>query len=340
MSWMDRTGKLSPLRATAADWRHPQFSADGRRILMSIHDGTSANVWVYDWARDALSRITFDSGDQPSWTPEGARVSFLFDSQQITTRPAAGQPAGSPALPTREDGLYWTRADGTGPIESLTKGTFGVSGLAAVGPGMEPAWIFGGKASWNPDGEHLAFVSQAPRGGTDISVVEVKADGKGGFRPDEPRPLVATAFTEWDPAFSPDGRFLAYTSDESGQHEVYVRPFPPGDGKWQVSTQGGAFPEWSRATSEIVFFSPRNNRLMSVPYVVKGGSFEPGKVRPWADTPILRAAIGAPFALHPDGNRVVVRGPANDANRKSDTAVLWLDGFAALRRLTEEASRP
>ena len=76
MSWMDRDGKTTPLRITRANWSNPNFAPDGRRIAVDIFDGTKTDVWVYEWATDKLSRLTFGNGDSgmPVWTPDGPRI--------------------------------------------------------------------------------------------------------------------------------------------------------------------------------------------------------------------------------------------------------------------------
>jgi serine/threonine-protein kinase len=93
-----------------------------------------------------------------------------------------------------------------------------------------------------------------------------------------------TPFNEFNPAFSPDGRWLAYTSNESGTSEVYVRPFPGSGGRWQVSTGGGAFPVWSRDGRELLFRALLDRRVMAAGYTAKADSFAAGKPRVWTET--------------------------------------------------------
>jgi Tol biopolymer transport system component len=112
-----------------------------------------------------------------------------------------------------------------------------------------------GAGDWSRDGKYLACIRTLNREG---GIVIMNADGSGA-----PRPVVVTPFFELNPRFSPDGRWLVYSSDESGRLEVYVQPLEGGSGKWQVSTDGGRDPRWSRDGKEI-FFIGTGNRLMVV----------------------------------------------------------------------------
>ena len=111
--------------------------------------------------------------------------------------------------------------------------------------------------------------------------------------PDHPKPgkpelFLQTAGLVINPAFSPDGRWLAYASNEAGNYQVYVRPYPPatGGGQWQISTAGGAIPVWSRDGKQL-FYRPADGRIMVVDYTTKGETFSPGTPRLWSGTPTL-----------------------------------------------------
>ena len=110
------------------------------------------------------------------------------------------------------------------------------------------------------------------------------------------------------PAFSPDGQWLAYASEESGRREVYVQPFPGPGGKVVISTDGGGFPQWSPNGRELFFLSP-DRRIMVVDYTIKGNSFSSGVPRLWSKQQILLKSGGGPYqsyALAPDGKRFAV----------------------------------
>jgi len=145
---------------------------------------------------------------------------------------------------------------------------------------------------------------------------------------------LSTPFSESFPVFSPDGRWLAYISDESGRPDVYVRPFPGPGGKWQISAEGGSLPRWSRARNEL-FFESLDNRLMVAPYKVQGETFVPDKPRVWSPRPFGVRAVGWDFDLHPDGERAVV-APAPDTvtTIKQDKVVFVFDFLDDVRRAT------
>jgi Tol biopolymer transport system component len=127
--------------------------------------------------------------------------------------------------------LFWIRADGGGPVERLTTGDNNQS-----------------TNSWSPDGQELAFTESGPTTGSDIWVQRLGGDRKA-------RPFLQTRANEGGAAFSPDGHWLAYESDETGQEEIYVRPFPGPGGKWQISTGGGTQPMWAWNGQELFYRS-------------------------------------------------------------------------------------
>ena len=195
ISWVDSSGKTQPLHAPPGGYRGPRFSPDGKRLAFAILGGKGSDIWVKDLDRDTPSRLSFLPGtnDIPVWTPDGKTIVFH------STNPAA-------------PGLYGIRSDGSGEAKRLTEG--------------KPEEI---PYSFSPDGKRLA-IHQAGNGGSlDIFTMPVEADpGPGGlgFRLGKAELFLGTPFVEITPAFSPDGRWLAYASNESGTFEVYVRPFP------------------------------------------------------------------------------------------------------------------
>ena len=132
--------------------------------------------------------------------------------------------------------------------------------------------------------------------------------------------------------FSPDGRWLAYESNESGRPEVYVRPFPGPGSKWPVSTGGGASPTWSRTKRELFYgTNGQIGQIMVVPYEVQGGSFHAEKPRLWSDG---RYLTDRGFDLHPDGERFALAAVAQTQDSaKQDEVVFILNFFDELRRI-------
>ncbi len=148
------------------------------------------------------------------------------------------------------DNLYRKRADGSGDEERLTKSDI-------------PMWA----NSWSRDGRSIVFAGMGPNGNFDVSMLTLE-DKKV-------EPLLASNFREADPNISPDGRWLAYTSSESGRLEVYVRPFPAGAGRWQVSDTGGGFPRWAGNGREL--FYRVDDGIMSASIEAVGDSIRTGK---------------------------------------------------------------
>jgi serine/threonine-protein kinase len=135
--------------------------------------------------------------------------------------------------------------------------------------------------------------------------------------------------------FSPDGRWLAYISNESGRNEIFVRPFPGPGGKWQISTAGGDDPAWSRARHELLFASTTDGRVLSAQYTAEGDSFRADKPAVWTTVPFLARprAPSRDIDLHPDGQRIAAAAATADGNAKQDKVVLIVNYFDELRRI-------
>ena len=138
----------------------------------------------------------------------------------------------------------------------------------------------------------------------------VEGSEKTGWKPGEPKPFVNISAAEVYPAFSPDGRWIAYASLESGSPEVYVRPFPGPGGKWQISTGGGVYPEWSRNGKEL-FYRTSDSKIMVVSYTASGDSFHADKPRLWSPGQFTTRGTALNYALHPDGKRFAVLKAGN-----------------------------
>jgi serine/threonine-protein kinase len=186
--------------------------------------------------------------------------------------------------------------------------------------------------SWHPSGKYLAYQEPGVEAGYDVFLVPVEGDvATGGLKAGEPTAFLNSSFNEWQAAFSPDGQWLAYSSNETGRDEVYVRPVPGPGGTWQVSTEGGSWPTWSRKSSEI-FYEALDGRLMVASYEARGDAFNAARPRLWSDTPVLDVRGFRTFDLHPDGQRVAVLQPAA-GEPKRNHVVLFLNFFDELRRL-------
>jgi serine/threonine-protein kinase len=295
LEWMNRDGTTSPLRRTPARWLNPRFSPDGRRLAMDILDSTS-DIWVYEWARDALTRLTSDPAQDatPVWTPDGQRIVFASARADKSTL-----------------NLYWQRADGTGDAQRLTESK------NAQRPG-----------SWHPSGKFLAFEENRK-----LMILPMEGDETSGWKPGKPYAFSNSPSNGSEPMFSPDGRWLAYSSNESGRIEVHVRPFPGPGGKWQISTGGGFNPTWSRTKREI-FYGFFDGQIMVAPFTADGDSFHAEKPRLWAEGRYQMRGGNRMFDLHPDGERfALATASQTPIGAKLDKVVFIFNFFDELRRI-------
>ena len=185
-----------------------------------------SDIFVYDWDWDTLTRVTFEGTNEefPVWTPDGTRIIYrLYKS--------ATDPSGYT--------IAWKRADGAGNAQVLVHDT------VALRPG-----------SWHPRLNVLAYVASVPGHSDDIMLLRVEGDEAQGWTPTRPVAWMNSPARERAPAFSPDGKWLAYSSTESGTDQVYVKPFPGPGPRVMVSNTWSDTSSWSRARSELVFAGP------------------------------------------------------------------------------------
>jgi Tol biopolymer transport system component len=143
--------------------------------------------------------------------------------------------------------------------------------LLRDGGAVDVLWEGGSPISWSPDGRFVLYARGTTPQTNDLWVLPLFGDRK-------PFPLVQAPFANMAARFSPDGPWVAYSSDESGRFQVYVVPFPGPGGKWQISTAGGQFPRWAQDGKEIFFLAPDNN-LIAATVSSEGSGFEVGAVR-------------------------------------------------------------
>jgi serine/threonine-protein kinase len=299
IQWLDRAGRVSLLRAQSANWSNPSVSPDGQRLAVDIGPGQT-DVWVYEWSRDTLTPITRDAAaadQKPLWTPGGQRIVFRSGRDSSLN-------------------LYLRRADGTGDVQRLTES-----------PNPQTP------ASWHPTGKFLAFHELRPATGNDLMILPMEGNDASGWKPGNPTVFLNTDAAEFEPMFSPDGRWIAYHSTESGQFQVYVRPFPGPGAKRQISTDGGQLPTWSLTRSELVYAN-LDRQLMVVSYTVTGDVFNSTKPRLWSERRYLPRPRFRSFTLHPDGERIVLDAASETESAVSrDKVVFILNFFDELRRI-------
>jgi serine/threonine-protein kinase len=307
--WLDRSGKLSPLRSTPANWSNPAVSPDGRLLAIDIYDGSQTDIWIYDWERDTLSRRTFDKADdvRPVWSPDGTRIVFASRRENAAAF-----------------NLYWQRADGTGNAERLTTSN-------------NSQW----PSSFHPNGRMLAFMETTSGGPSDVMMLPIDGDEKNGWRAGTPTAFLNASYNESSAMFSPDGRWIAYISNEGGRSDIFVQPYPGPGGKYQLSSVAADDPTWSRKTSEFFFLTTADVRLMLMPYRIEGNTFMAGKPVPLNETRIS----GRPrppsrdLDLHPDGSRFVVAGTDTESGQRLDKVVFVFNFFDELRRIAPSKAR-
>jgi len=167
----------------------------------------------------------------------------------------------------------------------------------------------------------------------------MEGNDKSGWKASSPKPFLNTAFTEVTPSFSPDGHWMAYSSNESGYMEVYVRPFPGPGGKWQLSNGGCCVPTWSRKKNEL-FFRTNDSRLMVASYSASGDSFRPGQARPWSTGQFAYRGNTVNYALHPDGRGIAAfRNPGEDHITALTNIYFSFNFFEELRKLPSRTTQ-
>jgi Tol biopolymer transport system component len=279
--WFDRSGKRLSTVGAPADYLRPRVSHDGKRIAIDIIDPATgrSDVWTYDLARNVATRLTFG--------------------------------------PTENNFPVWSPDDSRIAFTSNRNGTGDIFQKASSGTGEDqPVFVdpasFKNVGDWSRDGTLLAYhaIATTSKAGWDLWTYSL-ADKK-------PALFLSTPATETMPIFSPDGRWLAYTSDESGRLEVYVQPFPGRGGKWQISPEGGSQPIWGPDGKEL-FYIAIDNKLMAVAVHTASG-FEAGTPRALFDTH-LKSLAGRKFDIAPDGTRFLLNSMIGEVKANPMTLV-------------------
>jgi Tol biopolymer transport system component len=281
LAWANRTGQVVETPGPPGAYRGLAASPDGTRIAVHRHDGAGGDIFVVE-PRGAVTQLTFEASRDHS-SPV-----WSPDGKRIVYG----------ALQKGKWGLYQRLSDGSGTEELLFE-----SQLPSV------------PMSWAPDAKRIVFWAQDSKTGGDLWVLPLEGDKK-------PAPLVATAFNETHGQVSPDGKWIAYTSNSTGgRNEIFVQPFPSGSGLWRVSTQGGAWPRWSRDGKELFYHAlhsagsgPSETATLGPFYAAtvnaRGATFEAGPPREILNTLALSSPhSGGDYHIHdvsPDGQRFLL----------------------------------
>ena len=294
--WRDRNGALvGPATVDRLESpRYPRLSPNGRRLAATVGPAQAGNVWIFDLtSANQPLKVTFKAHNiQPTWSPDGSRVIFASNQDGLA-----------------QLNLYTLAADGSQlAAERIT---------SSGDPQTLPAW--------SPDGGTILFqTGGAIDSRSDLAMLAASGDRM-------PKLWVQTMFYEGEPSFSPDGRWVAYVSDQTGAAEVWVRPFPGPGSPVRLSPNGGRDPMWSRNGREL--FYQEGNKLMAAAIMTTGGQlrfttpqmlFEGGFI-PWEpNTPRT-------YDVAPDGRFLMLEQPPGYFSQRFAVVVNW--GEELKRRL-------
>ena len=292
LTWFDREDARRETIGEAQPYNGLELSHDGTRVVTSI--GDPGDVWIHDLKRNNTTRFTFDAGNDtnPIWSPDDKHV--LFMSSRLIS--------GQRFTPSN---LFRKAASGLDPEEHLS--------VVENTPTLQPC-------GWSPDGKTLALTALRPETGADILLYSLD-DGELTVH-------LQTEYDEQTAVFSPDGRWLAYSSDESGDYEVYVTAFPGPGGKWQVSQGGGVMPQW-RADGQELFYIGME-QVMAVPVEI-GDAFRHDTPIELFEFPKLFRSIGSDlnYDVAPDGQRFLLMAPIED-DLTQEASVHLVQGWSEL----------
>jgi len=266
----------------------------------------------------------------PHFSPDGGRLAvatddakfgtWIYDIRRDTLSPLTGEKNGTSPVWTPDgryivyqapDGISFARSDGGSKPKPLTESK-----------------EFQYPSAFSPDGRTLAFY-QVGAQGFDLWTVSVEREGDR-LKAGKPELFQHTNFGTRGASFSSDGRWLAYSSDESGNSQIYVRAFPDRGGHWQVSSNSGKSPIFSPNAKELFFFDVYDDRIMVASYSVNGDSFVVEKPRAWSEQGValtMSGAVGARYDVAPDGKRIAVATYASGSSQQDAGHVIFLENF-------------
>ncbi len=288
---VDREGRELPVGVPAQGFHAARFSADGRRIAVDLllTEGAGKDVAVLDLDRRTLRSLTSDrTSGYPAWSPDGQRLAFLTSSGGL--------------LPGFE--IRWVAADGRDSARTLARAEHGQT-----------------VDDFTADGRALVVTRSDPARRRDLWILPLQGDRTQ-------RPYLTTPFDERAGAVSRDGRWLAYTSDESGRDEVYVRSFPAPGGPLRISEAGGSEPRWGPDGRELFYRSERGMMVARLRAMSPLGVERRDVL--FDDRPYVAIPNGAGYDVHPDGRRLLMirRGPQS---REIVVVLNWFDQIPVRR---------
>ena len=291
IAWVDRSGKVQPVNLEPAQYNDVRLSPDSTRAAVLVGSSGSGDVWVYDLARATSTRLTFNGRNAtPIWSRDGKSIYYI---EMDPT--AAGK-----SLVKRKP------ADGSRDAETLVA-LDGTAYIKALMPGEDSG------------------ILDYQRSTSNGNIVQSKL-GEGATLME----VVNSGFAESAAALSPDGRWLAYQSNESDRPEIYVRDMSAAGGRWQISTGGGEEPQWSHDGRELYYRS--GNDFMTVAISTKGPFQASAPINLFGGIFDLRTNTGITYDVDRKGSRFLMIRPAEAATAPS--VMIVLNWFEELRRLT------
>jgi Tol biopolymer transport system component len=271
IGWFDRSGKSLGAVGAPGLLAAPALSPDEKRVAYVRASGAARDLWIRDLSRGTEVRFTNNGvvNTDPFWSPSGDRIVFM----------------------------------------TIPKGPFNLFQKATSGSTQEelllPNTVSDSPTHWSRDGRFIVYQESDPKNKLDLWVLPVQ--GTAAER--KPIPFLRTEFNEMEGQLSPDSRWMAFASDRSGQYEVYVRPFPPGEGEWVISNAGGTQPRW-RADGKEMFFIATDGKMMAVPVKAAPGvkpSLEAGVPAALFDAhPGAEGLLEYEYDVTADGSRFLI----------------------------------
>jgi Tol biopolymer transport system component len=279
---LDMEGNATPYPAPPGSYAEPRMSRDGKRVCLVMGAGKDYDIWVYDILRGTLSRLTFGGTNRTPHWSPDGKYIAYWSVDAGANR-----------------GINRKAADGSGAAEKL----YG---------GQERTYI----DDWSRDGSVMVLDLVSGQGqASDITLLQLTGEKTN-------TPFIATKFDEWQSSLSPDGRWLAYISNESGTYQVYVVPFPDQGGKWQISTAGGLEPHWAPDGSKLYY---HNAGQMMVVDVDTRPSFSASQHRVLFNgyRPLLMDS-GISYDITPDGRHILTtRSSREELLQNVNIVVNW-----------------
>jgi serine/threonine-protein kinase len=290
LAFVDAQGNLEPLKIRPGSYQFPRISPEGRRVAVGTDDGKDANVWIYELSGATAPRqLTFSGKSRfPVWSPDGQRVAFQSDRE--------GDP-----------GIFSQRADGSGPIDRLTKPEQGAAHVPE---------------SWSPDGRTLLF---GEKKGTNVTLWSLSLADKTTARFDD----VQSTTDPPTAMFSPDGRWVAYTSSDRANRNIFVQPFPATGDKFRIAA-GGWHPLWFPDGKQLLYRVPGNRN--EVVRITTQPSFAVGNPEAIGVGALLaRGVYEREYDATPNGKQLI--GVTNQSQFELSQIQVVQNWFQELKRL-------